>query len=88
METYENNKITGKFEMKNGKEHGAAYLYYPSGKVKIKATYNNGTPISATEYYEDGRVKEAPETSNSYTSSTSTSSNSTNTSTKTFTRHP
>ncbi len=59
VEYYRDSKtVQSRCETKNGKKHGLFQSYYPSGRVKSEARYQEGLRVGqVTHYHEDGRVQ-------------------------------
>ena len=55
---FDNGKVQGLLEVKNGLLDGTGVTYYPSGKVKSKENYKNGYEEGInTIYYENGNIE-------------------------------
>ena len=55
---FDNGKVQGLLEVKNGLLDGKGVTYYPSGKVQSKENYKNGYEEGInTTYYENGNVE-------------------------------
>lgn len=53
--TYQNNKVIAINNYNSGIEHGEQSYFYPSGKLKIRKTQNNGKSIKVEAWFESGQ---------------------------------
>jgi antitoxin component YwqK of YwqJK toxin-antitoxin module len=59
IEYFDNGKIKGKGEFKDGLVHGLRIIYYENGNKSLERNYSNGINDGASiEYYPSGQIKQ------------------------------